>query len=98
MPIQRDPTHRPPKLRRAASAVFSAVVLPVVLPVVLLFTPGLIPAALANPHDRQGAYQQWEQMPAEQRERILQEQQRFKRLPPSEQERLRREYEQRRRQ
>lgn len=58
----------------------------------------LIPAAMANPRDKQGAYQQWEQMPAEQRERILQEQQRFKRLPPSEQERLRHEYEQRRRQ
>lgn len=52
-------------------------------------------------HARQGGehgqpYQQWENMPPQQRERILQEQQRFKRLPSNEQERLRREYEQRR--
>lgn len=58
----------------------------------------LSPAALANQRDGQGAYQQWEKMPQQQRERILQEQQRFKRLPPGEQERLRREYEQQHRQ
>lgn len=58
----------------------------------------LAPAATAAQRDGRGSYQQWEQMPQQQRERILQEQQRFKRLPPSEQERLRREYEQRRKQ
>ncbi|WP_169836776.1 DUF3106 domain-containing protein [Thiomonas intermedia] len=56
----------------------------------------MVPLALANQRDGQGAYQRWERMPQQQRERILQEQERFKRLPPGEQERLRREYEQRR--
>ncbi|WP_449369958.1 DUF3106 domain-containing protein [Thiomonas sp.] len=55
-------------------------------------------AAMADPRGGQGAYQRWEQMPPQQRERILQEQQRFKRLPPGEQERLRREYDQQREQ
>ncbi len=63
----------------------------------LLGALALSQAAAANPRDERGSYQQWEQMPQQQRERILQEQQRFKRLPPSEQERLRREYEQRQR-
>lgn len=58
----------------------------------------LAPAASASQRDGQGAYQQWEKMPPQQRDRILQEQQRFKRLPPGEQERLRREYEQRHKQ
>ena len=58
----------------------------------------LAPAAMANQRDGQGSYRQWEQMPPQQRDRILQEQQRFKRLPPGEQERLRREYEQRHKQ
>lgn len=57
----------------------------------------LAPAAHARQGEEHGQpYQQWENMPPQQRERILQEQQRFKRLPSNEQERLRREYEQRR--
>ncbi len=64
--------------------------------VALVGAVGMVPLALANQRDGQGAYQRWERMPQQQRERILQEQERFKRLPPGEQERLRREYEQRR--
>lgn len=64
----------------------------------VLSTWVLAPAAMANQRDGQGSYQQWEKMPPQQRDRILQEQQRFKRLPPGEQERLRREYEQRHKQ
>ena len=66
------------------------------LSVALVGAVGLAPSASANQRDGQGAYQRWERMPQQQRERILQEQERFKRLPPGEQERLRREYEQRR--
>ena len=52
------------------------------------------PLALAGQGGR-GQYQQWENLPPQQRERILQEQQRYRQLPPEEQQRLRREYEQR---
>lgn len=63
----------------------------------LLLAVAWLPEASAQMH-RDNAYQQWEQLPPQQRERILREQERFRRLPPAEQERLRREYEQRRKQ
>ena len=74
------------RIARAASLALGAVV---------LFGAATLPAAAAQSR-RDNAYQQWEQMPPQQREKILREQERYRRLPPGEQERLRREYEQRR--
>ncbi len=60
-----------------------------------LLTLGLPPALAGQGGGRQ--YQQWERLQPQQRERILQEQQRFRQLPPQQQQRLRQEYEQRNR-
>ena len=88
---------RPDRIRLGSAPVRTAATALATAVAAVLSALTLAPAAMANQRDGQGAYQQWEKMPPQQRDRILQEQQRFKRLPPGEQERLRREYEQRQR-
>lgn len=74
--------------RRASRAACLAVSAAVLLGVTML-------PASAQQQRNGDAYQQWEKMPKQQRDRILREQERYRHLPPGEQERLRREYEQR---
>ncbi len=81
-------TQRERRRRHARAAALA-------LSAALLLGVAWLPEASAQAQ-RDNAYQQWEQLPPQQRERILREQERFRRLPPGEQERLRREYEQRR--